>query len=128
MPWTAEIRARWAHEKRYILPTRAQMETLVRFTLAITEVCAGNLQIPRDFPGLSKDGKKFCMGRVGWTQKGQWAAEGIIAHGYDEHADGFFPVLYCYLVIGLGYGYADGYDAAVDIATGAGAWGSLPET
>jgi hypothetical protein len=123
-PWSQVIDAPWAHKGRYVVPTLAQLTTWVRFVLAITNVCAGLLEIPRTWPGV-RDGK-MAMTRLSWLPKNKGKRQdvirstpGIWAHGYTEHSDGFFPVLFAWLVIEGGCDYEEALDKAVELATGA---------
>lgn len=130
-PWPGVIETKWAHRRSYVLPTRAQLETACRFVQAITEVQAGNVFVPRSFPGVksSISGKTSVhMGLIpGLSRDFVRSSPGIWAHGYTEHSDGFFPVLYCYLVIGAGLSYDEAFDESVRLATGAGTRIVLPK-
>jgi len=139
MPWTRVIDAPWAHKKKYVVPTIEQLSTLVRFLQAITEVQAGNVYVPRLWPGmhetrvcaednLTLTKRTMAMSRIdGLTKQDIRTVPGIWAHAYTEHADGCFPVLFCWLVMEHGCSHADAYELAIELASGARQTVPLPD-
>lgn len=131
MPWTKVLDAPWAHKKRYVVPTLAQLSTLVRFIQAVTEVQAGDVYIPRLWPGVTTHSectadnllltkRTMAMGKLKGLSKHDIQTEpGIWAHAYTEHADGCFPVLFCWLVIEYGCAHGEAYELAIELASGA---------
>jgi hypothetical protein len=104
------IPAGWAHRKQYALPPAIQMESLWSLIKHLVNTCE---DITTDWVGLLP-GNRFAMARV----KGAKKRGGIHAHTYTHHADGAFPVLYCYLLsTGIAPVMAD--DRAVALASGA---------
>lgn len=111
-PWTTVIDAPWAHEKRYVVPTRASAEACSRWIAWQTsEACPEIVRVPRAWPGIGKDGR-FAMGRVSPAPK-----VGILAHTYFGHADGAWLVLYAWLRIEAGLDEETAYAEALTRAT-----------
>jgi len=105
------IPARWAHRKQYTVPPDAQLRSLWGLVKYLVDTVDG---VAADWVGLL-DGNRFAMARVpGAIKRG-----GIHAHTYTHHADGGFPVLYCYLR-SLGLEHAVALVKALDLASGAG--------
>lgn len=115
MPWRRVIDARWAHERRYVVPTRAQLESLVAVLRGIFAASARKLiAVPKAWPGVER-------GRISMSRHaGLIEAPGVQAHAYSAHADGAFPVLYAYLRLERGLSATDAYTTAIDLATDAG--------
>lgn len=113
MPWTRVIEgARWAHEGRYVVPTRAQLEALVDVLRCLFDATAqGLIGIIEDWPG--QRGDFLAMSRIAGLRE----APGIQAHCYSDHADGAFPVLYAYLRIQRSLSAADAYSTAIRLAS-----------
>lgn len=88
-PWGPKIKASWAHQGEYLLPPLAQVERLWNVVLAL--ISQELLQLL--WPG-SRDGEAPVLGRL---RKPDLLAPGIWAHHYAAHADGAWPVLYCWL-------------------------------
>lgn len=137
MPWKRVIDAPWAHKKRYVVPTLQQLSTLVRFIQAVTDVEAGMVHVPRDWPGVTEtrvctddnlqlSKRSISMGRLNMAYHDRDSEPGIWAHGYTEHADGFFPVLFCWLVMEYGCAHGEAYELAIELASGARAKVDLP--
>lgn len=85
------IQTHWAHRGPYIVPPLVQLEGCYE---AVGH-CLG-LGVPEQWVGVDrdKDGNPRIWMR---TVEGADVAPGIHAHGYTAHADGWFPVLYCWL-------------------------------
>lgn len=109
LAWSTVIRARWAHKQRYVVPTRAQLESFVAVLRALFD--AG---FPQEWPGVS--GGRISMSR----HEGLRTVPGVQAHAYSAHADGAFPVLYAYLRIERGFDAGDAYAESIRLATNAG--------
>lgn len=110
--WIDEIKAPWAHKGRYLVPTLAQLEATAVLLDALTSCCVEGVEIPRAWPGYS-DGV-LEMG----ADKNAWDRPGIAAHIYEgRHADGSFPVLYCWLRMEGGLSPQVARATAMDLAT-----------
>lgn len=122
LPWKHVIDAKWAHKKRYLLPTQAQMECLWRLVRGICDSSwPGGIEIPMTFVGADDNRGRLLMG----MDKGiKTSTAGVWAHGYNNHADGFFPVLYCWLRSRF-MDPDQAYLNAVAMAKKAGRWASL---
>jgi len=105
------IPARWAHRKQYTVPPDAQLRSLWDLIKHLVDTLD---DVAPDWVGLL-GGNRFAMARV----KGAAKRGGIQAHTYTHHADGAFPVLYCYLR-SLDMEHADAMVSALDLASGAG--------
>ncbi len=112
-PWKQAIEAKWAHKKRYVVPTIAQAEATCRLIEWLTSERAIPLEIPRRWLGQKKN--SMVMGRL---LTGRLPASGIYAHTYFGHADGAWPVLYAWLRIEAGLDQETAYVEAVRRATG----------
>jgi len=110
------IKAPWAHKRRYVVPTKLQLESVAMLIEALTGDAAP-LAIPRAWVGL-RNGRL----RMGLLGNGRTRQSGIWAHHYSAHADGAFPVLYAYLRIEEGLPITQAYARAVELATGARGW------
>ena len=115
--WPPPFKAPWAHKKSYIPPTPAQMMTLCALVRAVCNVSLGWLEIATDMPGI--DGDNISMGPLGLSKAAIRSTPGIWAHGWTEHADGFFPALVLALAFHRGMSDADAYVEAIRLATGA---------
>jgi hypothetical protein len=103
-PWHEVIDARWAHGRRYVLPTLEQCRSLV--TLIEWLVVLG---MPDEWPGII-DGE-FCLREI----KGKHERRGIWSHQQvGDHSDGSFPLLVAYLSRTMGVDAA--YSHAVELA------------
>jgi hypothetical protein len=109
-PWTEAIDAPWAHEKRYLMPTREQAESCAAW-IAFATAPGSPVGATREWPGLS--GGFMAMGRVKAPLR-----RGIVAHCYFGHADGAWLVLYAWLRIVAGMDTATAYSEATRRATG----------
>ncbi len=130
-PWTRSIEAPWAHGGQYVLPTPAQAGALVELLCDLTARITGQgvpaqsllttPPITRHWVGLysSAHGERMVMGLLPHGA-GDKRCPGIWAHHYAAHADGAWPVLYCYLRIELGLPVEAAYQRAVELATGCG--------
>jgi peptidoglycan hydrolase-like protein with peptidoglycan-binding domain len=112
MPWTQVIRAGWAHEGRYVVPTPQQAEAIARLIAWITSSSTQGLSIPRTWAGLS--GNTLAMGRGSGADR---LKPGIYAHTYFSHADGAWLVLYAYLRLEKGRTPSQAYTEAIQLAT-----------
>lgn len=97
----------WAHEKKYVLPTRNQLESLHRLVCFLVDVQL----VPSIWSG-EKDGR-MAMSRVAGLER---ATPGIHAHTYFGHADGAFPVLYCWLRSEALLDSRNSYSTAIELA------------
>lgn len=130
LPWNKVIKAPWADDgadqvRDYVLPTVLQMEGLVELLQWLST--DSGLSIPMTWPGVfptGGGGRKIRMGQL--PDGGQKRIPGIWAHQYSAHADGAFPVLVAWLALELGRPVSWAYTEAEKLATGAGAWISLP--
>jgi hypothetical protein len=122
-PWTEIIEAPWAHRGAYVVPTRAQLETVA----ALVEWLSGPrapLPIPRVWPALDARRKRWRMGVVAGL--GKAPTPGIYAHHHvGGHADAAFPVLYAWLRVEIGMDAGDAYAEALRLADGGGRWVSV---
>jgi hypothetical protein len=112
--WTERpqvISGKWAHRGQYAVPPDAQLSALWDLVKHLVDIMD---DVSADWVGLL-DGNRFAMARVSGAKK----RSGIHAHTYTHHADGGFPVLYCYLR-SLGWDHAGALDKALDMASGAG--------
>lgn len=112
-PWKQVIDAKWAHKKRYVIPTLEQVEAACGLIAWLTSERAIPLEIPRRWVGLKKNG--LVMGRL---LTGRLPISGIYAHTNFGHADGAWPVLYAWLRIEAGLDPQTAYVEAVRRATG----------
>lgn len=113
-PWGASIDAPWAHEGRYLLPTRESAEACARWIVWQTsDACPELVRVPRVWAGLAEG--MMAMGRVSPSPR---TGTGILAHTYFGHADGAWLVLYAWLRIEAKLDVSRAYDEAVRRATG----------
>ncbi len=112
-PWKQVIDAKWAHKKRYVVPTFEQAEAACRLIAWLTSKNAVPLEIPRRWVGLKKN--SLAMGRL---LTGRLPISGIYAHTYFGHADGAWPVLYAWLRIEAGLAPQAAYAEAARRAEG----------
>lgn len=112
-PWKQVIHAKWAHKKRYVVPTPEQAEATSRLVEWLTSDAAIPLRIPRHWVGLKKS--RMAMGRL---LNGRLPKPGVWAHTYFGHSDGAWLVLYSWLRIEAGLDHEDAYDEAVRRTTG----------
>lgn len=109
LAWGRTIRAPWAHEGRYVLPTPAQAESVAMLVRWLTSGPVPGIAVPRRWVGLA-DGR-MALGRVADARR---ASAGILAHHYFGHSDGAWLVLYAWLRL-----EADAFEEAVRRAEGA---------
>ena len=121
LPWTRVIKAGWAHEGRYVVPTPQQAEAVAQLIGWITSPAAQGLAIPRTWIGLSNG--KMAMNRVPGAEL---LRPGIYAHAYFGHADGAWLVLYAWLRIQKGRSPSTAYEEAIRLATTSQRYVSLP--
>lgn len=114
LPWDTTIRAPWAHEGQYVLPTPAQAEVTTALIRWATSSPAPGMKVPRRWPGL-RDGR-VQLGPLAATAK---ATPGILAHHYFGHADGAWLVLYAWLRLEAGLSAATAFAEAKRRATDA---------
>lgn len=91
--WREVISARWAHERKYVVPVLPQLEALSQLLTFLTQTKTDRFDVPWRLVGWSPDKGRFSMSRVSGTK---WSKKpGIYAHTAFAHADGAFPLLYC---------------------------------
>ena len=112
-PWKQVIDAKWAHKKRYVVPTLEQAEATCRLIEWLTSDKAIPLAIPRRWLAVKKT--RLVMGRL---LTGRLPRPGIYAHTAFGHADGAWPELYSWLRIEAGLETAAAYAEAIRRATG----------
>ncbi len=112
LPWTQVIKAGWAHEGRYVVPTPQQAEAVAQLIGWITSPAATGLAIPRNWIGRSDS--TMAMGRMVDAHN---LKPGIYAHTYFGHADGSWLMLYAFLRIEKGHAPAQAYAEAIQLAT-----------
>jgi hypothetical protein len=112
-PWKEVINAKWAHKKRYVVPTLEQAEATSRLIEWLTSDAAIPLRIPRHWVGFKKS--HMAMGRI---LTGRLPKPGVWAHTFFGHSDGAWLVLYSWLRIEAGLDPENAYDEAVQRATG----------
>jgi len=113
LPWARSIKAPWAHEGLYVLPTPAQAEAVASLVRWATSAPASGLEVPRRWPGLRAG--SFQLGTLAEASK---ALPGVLAHHYFGHADGAWLVLYAWLRLEAGLSPAIAFEEAVRRATG----------
>ncbi len=113
LPWERSIKAPWAHEGLYVLPTRAQAEAVASLVRWATSAPAPGLEVPRRWPGLLAS--SFQLGPLAEASK---ALPGVLAHHYFGHADGAWLVLYAWLRLEAGLAPDVAFEEAVRRATG----------
>ncbi len=114
MPWGRTIKAPWAHEGRYVLPTPAQAESIAALVRWATSAPAKGVEVPRSWPGL-----KAGAFRLGALAEAQKPLPGVLAHHYFGHADGAWLVLYAWLRLEAGLAPDVAFEEAVRRATDA---------
>lgn len=125
-PWGRVIAAPWADDGAdevhdYVLPTLAQMSTLVDVLRYLTGP-GGAIPCPATFVGAV--GGRFRMGLLSDAAK---LRPGIWSHQHaGTHADGSWPALVAYLAMEQGMAVEDAYETAARLATGARGWVTLP--
>ena len=112
-PWKQVIDAKWAHKKRYVVPTPEQAEATSRLVDWLTSDAAIPLRIPRHWIGLKKS--RMAMGRL---LTGHLPKPGVWAHTFFGHSDGAWLVLYSWLRIEAGLDPLPAYQEAIRRATG----------
>jgi len=113
LPWERSIKAPWAHEGLYVLPTPAQAEAVASLVRWATSAPAPGLEVPRRWPGLRA--ASFQLGPLAEASK---ALPGVLAHHYFGHADGAWLVLYAWLRLEVGLAPDVAFEEAVRRATG----------
>jgi hypothetical protein len=113
LPWQLVIDSPWAHEGRYVVPTREQAEATAQLVRLLTGSGVEGLRIQRRWRGLLDS--HLAMGRV---PDGGVCAPGIWAHTYFDHADGAWLVLYAWLRLEAGLSADAAFEEAVRRATG----------
>lgn len=101
------ISAVWAHRKRYIVPTEAQLQSFYAVLVWLDEVA----DIPLEFPS-TEPGAAFYWGR--W--KGHRGARGCQAHHRSAHSDGLFFEHYA-LSRSLGHSHDAAFAVTIDAAS-----------
>ena len=114
LPWERSIKAPWAHEGQYVLPTPAQAEAVASLVRWATSAPASGIEVPRRWPGLRA--ASFQLGPLAEASK---ALPGVLAHHYFGHADGAWLVLYAWLRLEVGLAPDVAFEEAVRRATGA---------
>ena len=78
------------HDRRYVLPSKKQLEAL---QILVPFLCE-QLGIPYEFPTADISKKKPKVDRVGWAKK-RIPAAGVVAHqDFAKHADGRYLIEY----------------------------------
>jgi hypothetical protein len=108
-PWNQVIKARWAHQGSYVVPTSNQMESLWSLLCFIRD----QLRIPLLWPGVAHN--RLSMTRI----KDAFDMPGVQAHTYTAHADGAWPVLYSWLR-DQGFDYNNAMNEALRLAQNSG--------
>lgn len=114
LPWGRTIKAPWAHEGQYVLPTPAQAEAIAGLVRWATGAPAKGVEVPRTWPGL-----KAGSFRLGALSEAQKPLPGVLAHHYFGHADGAWLVLYAWLRIEAGLAPDVAFEEAVRRTTDA---------
>jgi hypothetical protein len=113
LPWKRIIRAPWAHEGQYVLPTPAQAEAVASLVRWATSALTPGIDVPRRWPGL-RDG----VMQLGPIAEAANPTPGVLAHHYFGHADGAWLVLYAWLRLEARLSPDLAFDEAVRRATG----------
>ena len=114
LPWERTIKAPWAHEGQYVLPTPAQAEAMASLVRWATSAPAPGLEVPRRWVGL-----RAGVMQLGAVAEAAKATPGVLAHHYFGHADGAWLVLYAWLRIEAALSPETAFDEAARRATGA---------
>jgi hypothetical protein len=114
LPWERTIKAPWAHEGQYVLPTPAQAEAVASLVRWTTSAPAPGLEVPRRWVGL-----RAGIMQLGPVAEAVKATPGVLAHHYFGHADGAWLVLYAWLRLEAGLSPETAFDEAARRATGA---------
>lgn len=114
LPWERTIKAPWAHEGQYVLPTPAQAEAVASLVRWTTSAPAPGLEVPRRWVGL-----RAGIMQMGPAAEAVNATPGVLAHHYFGHADGAWLVLYAWLRLEAGLPPETAFDEAARRATGA---------
>ena len=114
LPWSRTIKAPWAHEGQYVLPTPAQAEAVASLVRWATSAPAPGLEVPRRWVGL-----RAGIMQLGPVAEAAKATPGVLAHHYFGHADGAWLVLYAWLRLEAGLSPEAAFDEAARRATGA---------
>lgn len=93
-PWDKVIGARWAHKRKYVLPTLIQAEATAQLIETLLHLKLDSFNIPAKWIGLDRKRQRFAMSRV---TRARWPVPGVMAHNAFRHADGSWPQLYCFL-------------------------------
>lgn len=113
LPWQRTIKAPWAHEGQYVLPTPAQAEAVTALVRWATSAPTPGIEVPRRWPGLRAG--SFQLGPLAEASK---ALPGVLAHHYFGHADGAWLVLYAWLRLEVGISPDIAFEEAARCATG----------
>lgn len=108
-PWSEVIETPWSGG-RYCVPTPASVEAVCKLTEWLTSP-ESTLNTPRTWLGAKDDVMAF--GRIAAMND-----PGIYAHYYFGHADGCWPLLYCWLRLEAGFTPEEAWHRAVHMATG----------
>jgi len=114
LPWERTIKAPWAHEGQYVLPTPAQAEAVASLVRWATSAPAPGLEVSRRWVGL-----RAGVMQLGPVAEAAKATPGVLAHHYFGHADGAWLVLYAWLRLEAGLPPETAFDEAARRATGA---------
>lgn len=114
LPWERTIKAPWAHEGQYVLPTPAQAEAVASLVRWTTSAPTPGLEVPRRWVGLHAG-----VMQLGPVAEAAKASPGVLAHHYFGHADGAWLVLYAWLRLEAGLSPETAFDEAAARATGA---------
>lgn len=114
LPWQQVIRAPWAHEGQYVVPTPAQAEAVAALVRWTTSRPAPGIAVPAGWPGLV-NGRMYFRSFAAAAQP----LPGVLAHHYFGHADGAWLVLYAWLRLVAALAPPVAFAEAVRRATGA---------
>jgi hypothetical protein len=111
-PWERVIGARWAHKKKYVLPTAEQAEANWLLVDTLLSIKTDSFNVPRKWIGHNPEKQRFAMSRI---TRARLPLPGVMAHNAFGHADGSWPLLYCFLR-DMDKEPAEAYRIAVDLA------------
>ena len=111
-PWERVIGARWAHKRKYVVPTPEQAEANWLLVDTLLGIKTDSFDIPRKWIGHNPEKQRFAMSRI---TRARLPFPGVMAHNAFGHADGSWPLLYCFLR-DTGKEPAEAYGIAVVLA------------
>jgi hypothetical protein len=110
--WSESINAPWADKGKYCLLTPSQAESVSILVDWLSSDASG-LKIPKKWVGVNAS-KQMIMGKLPVDPN----TPGVYAHHYFGHADGCWPLLYCWLRTEAKLSKNDAYLKAKELATG----------